>query len=75
MRRTGAIVVAVATAGVLLLTGCSSSIDVAPWSRASRRARRAARRQWTVQCPDSMEVQAGLTTNCMATSADGETST
>jgi len=29
--------------------------------------------EWTVACPDSLEVQAGLTSNCVATGADGET--
>jgi ornithine carbamoyltransferase len=74
VRRTGAIAVAIATAGVMLLSGCSTTIDVGTLeSSVQTGLAEQLGGEWTVQCPDSMEVQAGLTTNCMATSAAGET--
>jgi hypothetical protein len=73
VRRTGSFVVSLAAAGLLLLTGCSTSIDVGTLeSSVQTGLAEQLGGEWTVQCPDSMEVQAGLTTNCMATSADGQ---
>ena len=74
MRRTGAFAVALTAAGVLLLTGCSSSIDVASLETTVQDGlAEQVGGTWTVECPDSMEVQAGLSTNCMATRDDGQT--
>jgi hypothetical protein len=73
VRRTGAIAVSLAAAGLLFLSGCSTSIDVDTLEQSVQTGLgEQLGGEWTVQCPDSMEVQAGLTTNCMATSADGE---
>jgi Domain of unknown function (DUF4333) len=73
VRRTGAIAVSLVAAGVLLLAGCSTSIDVDTLEQSVQTGlAEQLGGEWTVQCPDSMEVQAGLTTNCMATSAEGE---
>lgn len=58
----------------LTLAGCSSSIDVADLeTKVQDGLAEQVGGTWTVECPDSMEVQAGLTTNCMATSDTGET--
>lgn len=74
MRRPAAFVVAIAAAGALLLSGCSSSIDVSTLEESVQTGlAEQLGGSWTVECPDSMEVQAGLTTNCMATSDTGET--
>ena len=63
-----------AASAALLLAGCSSSIDVASLETQVQDGLAAQLGgTWTVQCPDSMEVQAGLTANCMATSDTGET--
>jgi hypothetical protein len=73
VRRTGAIAVAITATGVLLLSGCSSSIDVASLETTVQDGlAEQVGGTWTVECPDSMEVQAGLTTNCGATNAEGE---
>lgn len=73
MRRSGAFAAAIATAGALLLTGCSTSIDVNTLETSVQTGlAEQLGGDWTVQCPDSMEIQSGLTTNCMATNADGE---
>ena len=58
----------------LALAGCSSSIDVADLeTKVQDGLAEQVGGTWTVECPDSMEVQAGLTTNCAATSDTGET--
>lgn len=73
MRRPGAFAAAIATAGALLLTGCSTTIDVNTLETSVQTGlAEQLGGEWTVQCPDSMEIQSGLTTNCMATNADGE---
>lgn len=62
-----------AAASVLVLAGCSSSIDVADLeTQVQDGLAEQLGGTWTVECPDSMEIQAGLTTNCMATSDTGE---
>lgn len=76
MRRSLALMstLGVLTAGALLLTGCSTTIDVSKIETSVQDGlAEQVGGEWTVTCPDSMEVQAGLTTNCMATSATGET--
>lgn len=74
MRRTLMSTAGVLTAGALLLTGCTTTIDVASIETAVQDGlAEQVGGEWTVTCPDSMEVQAGLTTNCMATSAHGQT--
>lgn len=73
MRRTGAFVVAITAAGGLLLAGCSSSTDVASIEQTVQGGLAEQRGgTWTVECPDSMTVEAGLTADCMATSDSGE---
>jgi invasion protein IalB len=71
MRR--APIVLTLAAAALLATACSSSIDV---DSLEQQVQSGLAEQlggtWTVQCPDSMEVQAGLTANCMATNEDGQ---
>ncbi len=63
---------AVALSAALAITGCSSGIDVDTLeTTVAEGLAEQLGGEWTVQCPDSMEVQAGLTTNCMATDADG----
>jgi hypothetical protein len=62
-----------AAASVLVLAGCSSSINVADLeTQVQDGLAEQLGGTWTVECPDSMEIQAGLTTNCMATSDTGE---
>jgi len=76
MRRTSALAstLALVGAGVLLLAGCSTTIDVSKIETSVQDGlAEQVGGEWTVTCPDSMEVQAGLTTNCMATSTDGQT--
>ena len=64
---------ALAAASVLVLAGCSSSINVADLeAQVQDGLAEQLGGTWTVECPDSMEIQAGLTTNCMATSDTGE---
>lgn len=66
--------VGVLTATALMLTGCSTTIDVSKIETSVQDGlAEQVGGEWTVTCPDSMDVQAGLTTNCMATSADGQT--
>lgn len=73
MRRTGAIAVSLAAAGILLLTGCSTSIDVdAIESSVAADLAAQVGGEWTVQCPDDIPLEQGLTANCGATSADGQ---
>jgi len=73
VRRAGAFAVALSAAGALLLTGCSTSIDIDTLEQSVQTGlSEQVGGEWTVQCPDSMEVQAGLTTNCLATNAEGE---
>jgi hypothetical protein len=71
MKRIIALASIAATA--LLVSACSSSIDV---DSLEQQVQTGLAEQlggtWTVQCPDSMEVQAGLTANCMATNEAGE---
>jgi hypothetical protein len=73
VRRAGAVAVSLAAAGLVLLSGCSTSIDVDTLEQSVQTGlAEQLGGEWTVQCPDSMEIQAGLTTNCMATSDGGE---
>lgn len=65
---------ALAAASALVLAGCSSSIDVADLeTQVQDGLAQQEGGTWTVQCPDSMEVQAGLTADCLATRDDGQT--
>ena len=76
MRRTPALLstVGVVAVSTLLLTACSTSIDVSKIETSVQDGlAEQVGGEWTVTCPDSMEVQAGLTTNCLATSTTGET--
>lgn len=58
----------------LFLSACSSSINVGDLEQQVQQGLAdQLGGDWTVSCPDSMEVQAGLTTNCMATDAGGKT--
>lgn len=72
MKRLVALATVALAASVLV--GCSSTIDV---SSLEEQVQKGMAEQlggeWTVQCPDSMEVKAGLTANCEATSTDGTT--
>ena len=64
----------IAVSAALLISGCSSTINV---DQLEQKVQDGLAEQlggtWTVTCPDSMEVQAGLTTDCMATSDAGQT--
>lgn len=65
---------ALAAATVLLLAGCSSTIDAASLeTQVQDGLAEQVGGTWTVDCPDSMEIQAGLTAECLATKDDGQT--
>jgi len=64
----------IALSAALLVSGCSSGPTVDTIEQAVQEGlAEQLGGAWTVTCPDSMEVQAGLTANCSATSDGGET--
>ena len=64
---------AVLAAAALLVSGCSSGTDVASvLTTVQDGLNQQLGGEWTVQCPDSMSIEAGLTTDCLATSATGD---
>lgn len=76
MRRSGAIAASLTTVGVLLLTGCSSSLDGAKMEdEITSQITEQVGGEWTVTCPESEPVKAGGTFTCTATDASGATET
>jgi hypothetical protein len=76
VHRRAALAVTITTAGILLLTGCSSALDGAKLQdEISSGLATQVGGEWTVTCPESEPLKTGATFTCTATDADGAAQT